>query len=370
MNAAKRDARNAAVFQSSRNNMILHQNGGVQGFEIRRSAHIRNQCSRAEDINSAWAGFMSANPQPPSYQIRPTGPLYPTATLILSFILFTMVFRMSAMSCRVATSVLLSICWLSEKASAHPAIFADGNKPHLLRRDTQVLSAEIVAIIIGAIVLILVVAVLLVCCYRKRSRSDEVSKRMSVALPIVGQAPPIRPFSGTMRRDGDWWQPTADGGDDMAPHVPKNAPYSQGGHGYTYGSSLRPASASTMVGTRTSVFSNARSSVHSHVPQVTEAEPERPYQIPVASPPPPPSISPSYHSHVSQDQNGIRLSHTSSPAQSSLVYTPPTYIPSISFQPRPDIPAPLQPQATGTSMYSSPYEVSAMTKSTSGHPGT
>jgi hypothetical protein len=30
----------------------------------------------------------------------------------------------------------------------------------------------------------------------------------------------------------------------------------------------------------------------------------------------------------------------------------------------------LQPQMTGASTWSSPYEVTAMTKSTSGHPGT
>lgn len=189
------------------------------------------------------------------------------------------------------------------------------------------------------LLLVLVIALggLIYIWYQRRPKP---ANNKPVPMPTYGQAP-----SGSMRQEPNWWQPSTDGHEVVSSQTHTNVPYSQGGHGYTYGTTLDPASAGAMGGTRTSATS--------HAPLTTEGD--RPFQIPIQNSPQP-SISPSYHTHVNEQ------------TRPPLAYNPPT---TGSFQARPTPPANyIQPQATGTSMYSSPYEVTAMTQSTSGHPGT
>ena len=263
---------------------------------------------------------------------------------------------------------------LSEMAFAHPT--TSGDKLH--RRATKAnrpLSTVVIIVIVVAVigtycsptilsptaksripVLLLALAAIIYFYYRKRSKSQN---NKPVPMNSIGQG---RPVSTLPRQQGDWWQPPVEAEDNTSSVAHTNAPYSQGGHGYRYGNTLDPASAGgNMAGTRTSVGS--------HAPHSTEVETDRPFQIPISAnrPPPSPSISPSYHTFAGEDEQLPPRLHNPTP----FIRPPPpsTNPPPGAFQPRPEI-AYLQPQTTGTSMYSSPYEVTAMTQSTSGHPGT
>jgi hypothetical protein len=310
---------------------------------------------------------------------------------------------------RSLSAILLTALWLSEMALAHPSIptSTDKTPSRIIRRATGTgrstgtvtanantgkkgLSLVVIIVIVVAvlgefysgqrqcyllwlsrrltvlpnIVAFLAIAGVFYWLYRRRSKAR---KTKALNLPSIGQQY-SRPISGSPSQVPGWWQPAADGAETIDSHDHIIVPYSQGGHGYTYGRTLDVPSAGVVAGTRTSV---------GHPPQVTAVEPGGPFQIPFSAPPPPPSISPSYHTYAEQGERSISNPRDLETIRSGHVYNPTPYTPPAnppgSFQPRPaeTTLAYLQPQATGTSTYSSynPYETSAMTRSTSGHPG-
>lgn len=285
---------------------------------------------------------------------------------------------------RSLSAILLTALWLSEMALAHPSIptSTDKTPSRIIRRatgtgrSTGTVTANantgkkglslvvIIVIVVAVLVAFLAIAGVFYWLYRRRSKAR---KTKALNLPSIGQQY-SRPISGTPSQVPGWWQPAADGAETIDSHDHIIVPYSQGGHGYTYGRTLDVPSAGVVAGTKTSV---------GHPPQVTAVEPGGPFQIPFSAPPPPPSISPSYHTYAEQGERSISNPRDLETIRSGHVYNPTPYTPPAnppgSFQPRPaeTTLAYLQPQATGTSTYSSynPYETSAMTRSTSGHPG-
>jgi hypothetical protein len=205
----------------------------------------------------------------------------------------------------------------------------------------------------------LVIAGFAYWCYRSRSKS-----RKNKPLNLQSS----RPKSGTARQEPDWWRPATDGAATIDSHDHTVVPYDLGGHGYTYGRTLDVPSPTAVPGSRSSV---------GYAPQVTEQDLGRPFQNPVLASPRQPSISPSYHTYAGQDERTVPHPRELDTIRSGHIYNPEPYAPptappppSGGFQPRDTNLTYLEPQVTGTSIYSNPYEVTAMTRSTAGHAGT
>jgi hypothetical protein len=175
---------------------------------------------------------------------------------------------------------------------------------------------------------------------------------------------------------GDWWQPEESRNPTVTSqaNLRPDAPYALGGQGYTYGTTVDHA---TSVDHHTSRLSSHSPIASPHSPPPSSRADHRtsvpagpqgePFQIPLAPynrPRPPPSISPSYHTTATGGDMSIEAG---GPILPGGQYTP-MQPPPLSHQ-RQQTLEPLQPQQTGTSIYSSPYEITAMTQSTAGHPG-